>query len=211
MLWNMLSPVTWALLAVLLWAIIFLAIFSRRARRQNDEAARKFLHEEEVANRVKKRPLEDELFYTPELDKLPPLPEGDPQQVQRAASRKMIRFNEPMTNVEIKLRYGRHQLEQLAHYEENYFDYLRILTKWGEALLKDNKKADAARILEHAVALGSEFRRSYKFLADIYAGNNDPVKLEELLAKAEFKKFRDPAVAQHIMAYIREKQAEVRA
>jgi len=196
------DPITWGLLALLFWAILFLTIQSRRTQKKREDAARRFLAEEENAGNLRQRPPEEGLFYTPQLDLLPPLPPGDPHKVERAAKRKMIRFPEPMSNAELKSRYGRGQLEYLAHYEENYDDYLRCLTKWADALMKENKNPDAKGILEHTVALGSEFRNSYKFLSDIYAGEGNADKLNELLLTASAATFRDPANGNHIIEYI---------
>ncbi|MCL2603127.1 MAG: hypothetical protein FWD90_01455 [Defluviitaleaceae bacterium] len=171
----------------------------------------RFLHDEDEANSVRKQPLDPELFFTADFKELPPLPEGDPHKVERAAKRKMIRFTEPISNVELKKRYGRLQLEYLAHYEENFNDYLRCLTKWAEALIKEENPADALRILHHAIALGSEFRNTYKFAADVYADAKDTQGLEELLSKVVFHTFRDPATANHIIAYIQEKVTAISA
>jgi hypothetical protein len=201
------DPMTWGLLVLLFWAILFIAIQSKRAQKKKDEINRRFLEDDENANAVRKRPLEAELFYTAQLDRLPSLPEGDPHNVKRAAKRKMIHFPQPMTNLELKNRYGRVQLELLAHYEENYDDYLRSLTKWAEALATENNTPDAIRILEHTITLGSEFRNSYKQLADIYYNEKNTKKIDELLSAVSSKPFRDPATANHIIDYIRQRQA----
>ncbi|MCL2203209.1 MAG: hypothetical protein FWB88_04660 [Defluviitaleaceae bacterium] len=190
---------------VLFWAILFLAIQSGRMRRKREKLTREFLRSEDVANHVRQRPLEEELFYVADLGKLPPLPEGDPYKVERAAKRKMVRFTLQASNVELKARYGRLQLEYLAHYEENFNDYLRALTKWAEALFLENNTADALYILEHAMEMGSEFRNTYKYAADIYAAAHNTDKLDELLSKVVFHTFRDPATANHIIEYIQGK------
>jgi len=202
------DPFTWGLLAMLFWAIAFITIKSRRSRRKQLEVLNQFLEEEDEANAARRRPIQEELFYKPQLDQLPPLPDDDPHKITRAANRKMIHFPKPMTNAELKARYGRVQLEQLAQYEENYEDYLRALTKWATQLVKDNQTADAKRILEQTVALSSEFRNSYKLLADIYADERSHQKLDELLAAAQAKVFKDPTTGLHVVGYIREKRSK---
>ncbi|MCL2500088.1 MAG: hypothetical protein FWE90_07085 [Defluviitaleaceae bacterium] len=197
--------ITAVFFVLLFWAIFFVAIQSARMKRKQFKLTQRFLQEEDAANSVRKQPLDPELFFTADLKELPPLPEGDPHKVERAANRKMIRFDKPMSNIELKKRYGRLQLEYLAHYEENFNDYLRCLTKWAEALIKEENPADALRILHYAIALGSEFRNTYKFAADIYAEAKDAENLEELLSKVVFHSFRDPATANHIITYVQEK------
>ena len=200
-----LSPMAWALIGVLIWVCIYVAIYSRRAKRKNDALIQRFLTDEEEANAAKKRPLDAELFFTADLSALPAIPENDPFNVIRAANRKMIRFANPISNVELKNRYGRLQLEYLAHYEENFNEYLRALTKWAEALITQENTTDALQVLEHALGLGSEFRRTYKFTADIYATQKDEKKLDDLLSRAACQVFRDPATGNYIIEYIREK------
>jgi hypothetical protein len=196
---QMWFQITVVFFVLLFWAILFVTIQSARMRKKQTKLTQRFLHDEDEANSVRKQPLDPELFFTADLKELPPLPEGDPQKVERAAKRKMIRFDKPVSNVELKKRYGRLQLEYLAHYEENFNDYLRCLTKWAEALINEENPADALRILHHAISLGSEFRNTYKFVADIYADAEDTENLEELLSKVVFHTFRDPATANHII------------
>ncbi|MCL2187466.1 MAG: hypothetical protein FWC16_12690 [Defluviitaleaceae bacterium] len=203
------SPFTWGLIVLLLWTIIYVAVRSSQARKKHDAMIQRFLVDEEAANTVKKRPLEDELFFTADLSVLPAVPEGDPHKVLRAASRKMIRFLNPISNVELKNRYGRLQLEYLAHYEENFNEYLRALTKWAESLSARGNEKDALMVLEHTLTLGSEFRGTYKLAADIYAQNKDEQKLDDLLAQAAIHTFRDPATGNHIIEYVREKLNEL--
>jgi tetratricopeptide (TPR) repeat protein len=202
---RMWLQITVVFFVLLIWAIFFVTIQSARMRRKQRKLTQRFLHDEDEANSVRKQPLDLELFFNADMMALPPLPEGDPHKVERAAKRKMIRFEKPISNVELKKRYGRLQLEYLAHYEENFNDYLRCLTKWAEALKKEGSTADALRILLYAISLGSEFRNTYKFAADIYADAGDKENLEEFLSKAVFHTFRDPATANHVIAYIQEK------
>jgi hypothetical protein len=198
------DPITWGMLAFLLWAIIFLAVQSKRAKRKQEKLTQRFLHDEEDANAVQTQPLDDLDFYQPELEKLPAIDENDPHKIKRAAARKMIRFHEPVSNIELKKRYGRLQLENLAHFEENFDSYVRALVKWAQALHKDNKNADARRILEHTLELGSEFRDSYKILADIYKQAGDADKFQGLLAIAKAKNFRDPAIKENVLKHLSE-------
>lgn len=193
------------LIILLFIAIAVVAIQSGRARRKAAKLNEQFLQEEDEANSVRKQPLDEELFYYADLSILPPLPDGDPFKVERASKRKMVRFLEPVTNLQLKKRYGRVQLELLAQYEENYSEYLRSLTKWAEDLIKKDDKNNALRILEHAIALGSEFRKTYKYAADIYAEKRNTENLEALLSDNIFQQFRDPATAKYITEYIHEK------
>ena len=190
---------------VLFWAILFIAIQSARMNRKREKLTQQFLMEDDKSNTIRTRPLDPDIFYTADFTRLPPLPEGDPHRVERTAGRKMVRFTQHLSNIELKKRYGRLQLEYLAHYEENFNEHLRALNKWAEALLLEENPRDALTIFEHAIELGSEFRKTYKYAADIYTQQKNAEKLEELLSKVVFHTFRDPATANHIIEYVQGK------
>ena len=187
---------------LLIWAIFFVAIQSGRMKRKKDVMEARFWEEETIANAVKKKDIDEALFFTDDLSRLPTRAAGDPHQVERAAQRRMIRFTEPMTNLALKMQYGSAQLELICNYEENYSDYIRRLTRWAEALAAEEKTEDALRVLEHAASLGSEYRKTYKLAADLYVKARNQTKLQALLATVEANNFRDPAVQQHVVAYI---------
>jgi len=196
-------------------AILLLALRSSRHAKQQEEIKRRFLEEEEAANAVRKRDIDPELFYTADLSALPQIAAGDPHQVERSAKRTMIRFEEPISNLELKKQYGLSQMDIIAQYEENFIEYLKALTNWAEELVKENNPADAITILETAISLGAEFRNTYKLAADIYAANIDETAetaetaIENLLDRAEKNHFSDPSIRRQILEHINKKKDEL--
>ncbi|MCL2217270.1 MAG: hypothetical protein FWB91_09675 [Defluviitaleaceae bacterium] len=196
------------LLVVASLAVIFVIAYAvRRHTRQQDEINRRFLEEEEAANSVRKKEIESELFYTPDLAALPAIPEGDPHSVKRCAKRTMLRLPRPMTNLELKKQYGLAQMDSIAQYEENFNEYLKAITAWAGDLAEAGELRDALVLLNEAVSLGSEFRNSYKLAADIHVKNRDEIKLQELRFKVTANHFKDPAVRNHVVEYIDSKLA----
>ena len=186
-------------------AIILLVIKSSRHTKKQDEVKRKFLEAEEAANAVRKKDIDPELFYTADLSVFPPISADDPFQVIRASKRLMIRFEEYVSNLELKKLYGMAQMDLIAQYEENFNEYLKSLTKWAASVAEESHK-DALVILEYVISLGGEFRDSYKLAADIYDANNDKKKLEALTEAATKNHFRDPSIRQQILDYINMKE-----
>ena len=186
--------------------IIFLAVLNHRHSRGTKKVLRRFLDEEQEANTVRRKEIEPELFYEANLSGLPDLPDGDPHSVKRSAGRKMIRFDTPKTNLELKKKYGPSQIDTIVQYEENYSEYLRALTNWGTALSKEEKTDDALIVLKLAVSLGVEMRGPYKLLADIYANKRDSRGFDELEKLAGSNHFRDNTVRTHILEYIKSKR-----
>lgn len=192
----------WLLLPV---GIITFFLISRRHSKKQEEVKQRFLEKEEAANAVRKKDIDPELYFTPNLSALPPIPQGDPHQVERSAKRTMIRFPRPLTNLELKMQYGMAQMDIIAQYEENFIEHLKSLTKWGSEIAEKSPH-DAATILQTVVEMGGEFRDAYKNLADICA--NDSEKLNALYARAEENHFSDPSIKRQILDYINEARAK---
>jgi hypothetical protein len=184
---------------------IFIALRSRRHRTTQDSVNEEFLRAEEAANSVRKKEISPELFYEADLSALPPIPEGDPHKVERAAKRVMIKFDEPMSNLELKQQYGPAQMGFIAQYEENFNEYLKALTAWAGSVM-EAAPHDARAILEHAIMLGSEFRNTYKLASSLY--NN--AELSELEETINDMHFHDEAVRKHILDFIDEKRGASR-
>lgn len=189
------------LLVLSVAAVFAVFIFSARHSKKRDEKKERFLEQEEAANSVRKKDIDPELFYAADLTAMPPVPEGDPHQVQRCAKRTMIWFKKPLTNLELKMQYGPAQMDKIAEYEENLNSYLKALTKWAA----EASDQDALKILQLAISLGSEYRDSYKLAADIYHKQGDKYGLDALKAHAEKNHFNDPSIRRQILEYIRKK------
>ena len=205
---NVNTIINLALLFLSAAAILYIFIISKRHMKFKDEMNLKFLEAEDKANAVRKKEISPDLFFTPDMSELPPVDEGDPHKVERCAKRKMIYFREPQTNLELKQEYGGAQVEYIAQFEENFHDFLKALTAWATSLAEKGDDASIKQslwILGYAIAHGSEFRRTYRLAADLYAQARDTNTLHALFETAERQHFKDPAIRLHILEYINEK------
>ncbi|MCL2388566.1 MAG: hypothetical protein FWC89_13625 [Defluviitaleaceae bacterium] len=198
------------LLALSVTLIVAVLMNGRSHRRKQEEMNRRFLEEEEAANAVRKKDIDADLYYTANLSALPQLPNPDPHQVERCANRTMIRFAEPISNLELKKQYGLAQMDVIAQYEENFTEYLKSLTKWAMDIA-ENQQEDALKIVEEVVTLGGEFRDTYRLAADIYVAKNDHDGLNTLLINATENHFKDPAIRRQVLDYISLKKEEISA
>lgn len=188
--------------------ICVVALNTRKHKHKQEALNRKFLDDEAAANQVRKKEIDPQLYFTPDLTDLPPIEEDDPHKVIRAAARQMIYFKKPVTNLELKNQYGPAQMDLIALHEENFNEYLKALTAWATSLAEtDNEQdiSDALLILGYAIAHGSEFRNTYKLTADIYARMGEKETLIALKETAEINHFRDPAIRHHIVEHIEKK------
>ncbi|MCL2224136.1 MAG: hypothetical protein FWB96_04105 [Defluviitaleaceae bacterium] len=184
-------------------AILFIIIRYGQNTKKQDDINRRFLEEEEAANAVRKKEIDPSLYYTADLDALPSIPENDPHQVMRCAKRTMIHLPLGTTNLKLKKMYGLAQMDKIAHYEENFNEYLKALIKWAASLMEEEKNdTDALSILETVVGLGCEFRNAYKLAADIYAARGDKSGLNNLYGRTRDNHFTDPHIRKQILDYI---------
>ena len=195
------------MLSSTIWFIFFMHYKSKRASRLNAEKDRQFFKEDAEANSARRREINPKLFFVPDLNLLPSIEEDDPHKVLRAAKRKMIFFNEPISNIELKKQYGPSQLVTIAQYEENLNDFIKSITIWARDLFDKEDFSDAKLLAEYAINLKSEFRNTYKLAADLYSLDIFPDNtLESLIKIVENQNFKDPAMQKSILEYINSKE-----
>ena len=193
---------------VMLFVIGSIWLFMRIKFNKRYTLRDQFLEKEREANTARSNKVETEYFFTPDTSVLPfnESAEGDVAEAQskvlRVAEATMIRFPEKRSNLELKSAYGVVNLETVTGYEENYNRYIEALVSWAEALLGQENKEDAVKVLEHTVELGSDYRKTYMHLADYYT---DAKKLDALLDRvAEY--FIDEGIKRQIVQYIMDRK-----
>ncbi|MCL2854756.1 MAG: hypothetical protein FWE21_03965 [Defluviitaleaceae bacterium] len=191
-------------LAPVLVLVLLFAMVARLARRRNEEKrsrAEDMIAEDDDANQTRPKDVGEELFLHAPVDKLPVKEYTEEQRekphpaymwqnkVLAAADKKMLRFETPPSNVELKKMFGRTNLEFVARYEENFVNLIHAMCHWAEALLAAEERDDARKVLEVAVDMGSEISQTYMLLADIYAGDGEEEKLAGLKKLVEGRSF----------------------
>jgi tetratricopeptide (TPR) repeat protein len=195
---NLFARLLIGIAPILVLVVLFtiaLRLASRRSKiqRKTDQ----MLADEEAANLTRLKEISEDFFYTPDLSELPikEYPAGEAEKgnavysrqkkVMDTSEKKMIRFGQNLSNVELKTMFGVSNLEFVARYEENFTNFIHALRHWAEALMAADQIEDAKKVLEAANGAGSEISQTYTLLADIYAAQNDGYKLKELLALTE--------------------------
>lgn len=72
------------------------------------------------------------------------------------------------TNRFLKQTYGINTFEQLIIYEQNYYDFMDLLLKYGDILIENNYIEDAKIIFELAIKLKCDYSKCYIQLAKLY-------------------------------------------
>ncbi len=191
-------------IAIIAWIAFFVVHVIRKNSKSNAAIIDEFVERERSANSARRKDIDETLFFTPNLDALP---RGDAEsraykRVLETSERKMLRFERPVTNTELKLAYGPSQIEDIAWMEENYQEYIRALIYWAEELNENGNKDGALNVLEYALEQGADFKRGYTLAADIYAERGDTWNLKKLTALAEGRTFTDESVKRGVVGYI---------
>ena len=146
---------------------------------------------ERKANLTRKKEIEPQFFITPNLDALPIKKYEDiddnkkiiklQEVVIKKSKLKMLKFDEQISNTDLKLKYGYSNLEIITIYEEHYNSYIQALVSWAEYLFNENNLADAEKILLEAINLKCDLSKAYILLIDIYKKTNNNDNLEKLI------------------------------
>lgn len=90
-----------------------------------------------------------------------------------------------MSNLELKLKYGAGNLDELLEYEQNYLLLIKTLTEWGTQLYEQHNYKDAETVLDYAVSCQSDLRQTYIILTKIYLKQDNLEKVHILAKKTE--------------------------
>lgn len=169
---------------ILLGFLIYRA--SRLQRKESTLEEKSFWEREEEANSVRRKPLDGLEYITIPLDALPinVLPDNEviancSKIITGLADQRIVNLT-GYSNTDLKLAYGAANLTALTEYDDNYTLLARTLQEWADALHTAGLTTEAQNVLEFAIDTHTDVSRSYYLLAEIYAGNLDYSKIENL-------------------------------
>ncbi|MCL2372411.1 MAG: hypothetical protein FWC78_03310 [Defluviitaleaceae bacterium] len=185
------------LLAVSVAVVVVVAVSKKR----KNAMPQGFLKAE--SNLLRKMEIDPELFFEPDLTQLPQLPEGDPHDVELAASRTMIYFKEPISDMHLSRQYSPAQMSEISGYRENFNHHLKTLTNWANSLAEIVETTeDALLVLGYVIAHGAEDAAPYKLAAELYAEYGAVEILEALIDTVEAREFRNAVTRDAILDFI---------
>ncbi len=124
--------------------------------------------------------------------------------VKKLINNKMIKFEKPMSNREIKLEFGIANLEYVTTYEENFHKFQRALLEWAEQLIFLEEYEDAKVILLLIINLGTDISKNYILLTDVYLKQKDKKGINELIENVKNNKIfeNNEIIRNKILSYI---------
>ena len=182
---------TQVLSAFILFAVVVLImnLIMRSRGRHYKKEFNDYLEAEQKANFAPKQAIDEALFFHPDLNKYPlwnidsenePLLAKAQETVIHKASLKMLHFDPPRTNLELKMAFGLANLENITLFEEHYNQFMRALVDWAEALKTAGNDGHMEQVLLAAIQDGCDLSKAYTMLADFYDDKRDKKALNDL-------------------------------
>lgn len=180
-------------LIIFVSAAISIQVMLRRNSSNFKDNLKNFMQREEKAKKTYKQMPDDLPFVTPTPSELPVREYPDSSEYRNVIKRqntairktalKMLTFDEPQSNTDIKLKYGANNFDKIIILEEHYNGYMRALFDWAKALVDIGCNDDAQKVLAEALRLRTDIHGSYTLLADIYFERRD-IKALDFLRKS---------------------------
>ncbi len=178
-------------LASVIILVVVIAHNVRKSKKVQAQEELKFWEREDMANQVRRKPLDGLDYIKIPLDALPMNLMQDDEavaeclQIINSLSAQPIVNLTGYSNTDLKLKYGTANITVLTEYDQNYTLLVCTLQKWADLLYSAGLTEETRQILEFAVSTHTDVSRSYTLLAEIYIAQGIPEKIQELKKNAE--------------------------
>lgn len=181
-------------------AILFKIIVNNKGKKEK-KFFDQYLEEEFNANFSRAVEIPKELFFVPKIELLPIKEyENDSKYEQiiklqnaviKKSTEKMIILDPPLSNKEIKLKYGANNLETIINCEENYNSFINSINNLSEELINLKNYPDAEQFLLYCVEIKSLYFKTYELLIKIYIETNQNEKIKNLKEEVQNMAYLD--------------------
>lgn len=175
----------------IIFALLCLTLMHRirYVKRKEQESMDRFWADEAKADQVRKQdishldyiyiPIESLPFGVDSSDDVKSLEDS----IKRLDDKKILNLNQ-YTNTELKMQYGVANLPFLTECDDRFTILIRTLYQWACRLLDDGYTAEAIRIAEYSIDIGSDLSGIYYMLTDYYKLFEDTQALSRLAESA---------------------------
>lgn len=183
-------------ISILIIFVVWLNYEIKKNTKLSNKSSEEFWRNESLANQKRPEDISRLDYLAIPFDKLPlhDVSDGTSNSYRDtilSLSDKKILNLSGLTNTELKLKYGISNFNILSEYDNNYTKLVSILQKWGERLYTQGYHKEAITVLEVAVNCNTDVRSTYLLLADIYAEQLNPGKIDLLIDKVNLSHLRN--------------------
>ena len=169
-------------------ALIFKIFMSRSSK--NYDPNRDFWEKERRADLTPAKSLDDMSYINVPVEELPldittDSPEISEMQenIRVLADKKILNFT-GISNTDLKLTYGAANINFLITCDMNYTRLVQNIARLAEAYLNLGLKSEARQLFEYGISIGTDDKKNYLLLADIYTDSGESSKISGLLETA---------------------------
>lgn len=181
-------------LFILASALIFAFVISvgiKRYDKESQKAKEDFWEKERKSNFVRKKNLDNlnyitvpEEFYTYNYNITNTKVKDAYDSINHLKSCKIVNFS-GITNTDLKLEYGTANINILSEYDYNYTTLARSLQILADSLIEKEDIDKAKKILLFLINSGTDMKKTYTALGDIYYKEYNINELNSLINQAE--------------------------
>ncbi len=164
---------------------LFFKVFMSRSMKKYDPNA-EFLALEKKADSTPKKNIDDLPYINVSSAELPlDVPTENEETKERQYNirslegKKILNFT-GVSNTELKLAYGAPNIYFLQSCDMNYTRLVQNLSRLAEDYLNEGHENEAKVLLEFGVSIGSDVKKNYTLLADIYQKSGETEKISGL-------------------------------
>ncbi len=182
--------------AILVVFIVWLQYEIRKTSRNTKKASERFWRHEQDANMTRRLDISHLNYITLDITRLPMMEHTDStinsyrDSILKLLDKKIVNLS-GFTNTELKLKYGAANINILIEYDSNYINLVSILHKWAERLYHHGDISKSMAVLEYAVSIYTDVKRTYSLLAELYIQQNTPDKINPLLETIPLTQIKD--------------------
>ncbi len=165
-------------------ALFFKVFMNRSMKNYNPNA--EFLENERKANMTPRKPVEDLPYIVLDPDSLPLDLATDSEEtkehqynIRSLAEKKILNFT-GISNTELKLQYGAPNIYFLTSCDMNYTRLVQNIARLAEDYIKEGHREEAKTLLEYGISIGTDVKKNYTLLADIYVKEGSISKISGL-------------------------------
>ena len=164
---------------------LFFKVFMSRSMKKYDPNA-EFLALEKKADSTPKKNIDDLPYINVSSAELPlDVPTENEETKERQYNirslegKKILNFT-GVSNTELKLAYGAPNIYFLQSCDMNYTRLVQNLSRLAEDYLNEGHETEARVLLEFGISIGSDVKKNYTLLADIYQKSGETEKISGL-------------------------------
>lgn len=178
------------ILIITFMLVLWIQLEKRKSEKNSKKESKEFWDKEYNSNFVRKKDISNLDYITIPLESLPFSETLDKDlndiqnMIKNLATKKILNLSS-YSNTDLKLTFGTANLETLITYDQNYAQLISSLYQWGELLHKIGEADKAKTVLRYGIDCNSDISGNYILLAKLYAKDNEPDKIKDLISSAQ--------------------------